>query len=851
MLKYTSLLAHYDQNYPERAQPLIEHLLNVAFRARDLGSIIGLGSICQLIGLLHDFGKHYKDFQAYLRGNNCVGRVTHSTIGGVMLDYIKGQVDENYDIARLVKSEGLCEDVWQLYNEVLMYPILAHHGLYDIIDQDFEYRTGLRLKSEKITSEDLEFLDVLNRVLKQKEEKSFVALYYEGFLEFIKIYKEISDLAPQVNYSSTKEKRICRMKALHFYYGALVRLLLSILKEADIYDSANYYLEHKNKIYSREELNDLWFTMGESVKSLYRKFEQKVDKSSLDVMRTKLANEIYDFSKTKVQGVFKLNLPVGAGKTFAGLRYLIGNARQFQKNRIFYCTAFLSVLEQNAAEIRKVLGDDHVLEHHSNLIEDYEIDQVAENERNYRPQEYIKESWEMPVILTTLVQFSDTLFKHRATNIRRFSKLINSVVLIDEIQSLPIKAMFNFNLMTNFLARIMKCTIVHCTATSPHLDNTDVLKYPCFYEGSLCRPQTMKALSKAKVFSRVNYYSLMGKNLDNYLSNLEIVEHVKKQLKKEMSVLIVLNTKATVANLYRALNTDSELIEEGVEIIYLTTNQCPFHRLELINRLKERLVKLRKGKGGTKLICVSTKLVEAGVDFDFDVVYRALAGIDSVIQCGGRCNREGKKETPGSLFVLQLIEENLKYLPEIRRQKEAAKTALTLLPIKDVGDNKINIEKAADYYFQKLYLNITAQSRCLEYPFGIDETIFNLLTNNPQMCKEYENKHGVKVNFKLRQSFKTAALEFDLIKENTISVIVQYKNEHLLEKLYQFIESGNYYGIKKILNSLQSYTLNIRRTAVDENYISKELNGELFILDREAYDERVGLTKAELQTLIF
>ena len=94
-------------------------------------------------------------------------------------------------------------------------------------------------------------------------------------------------------------------------------------------------------------------------------------------------------------------------------------------------------------------------------------------------------------------------------------------------------------------------------------------------------------------------------------------------------------------------------------------------------------------------------------------------------------------------------------------------------------------------------------------------------------------------------------MEFDLIKENTISVIVQYKNEHLLEKLYQFIESGNYYGIKKILNSLQSYTLNIRRTAVDENYISKELNGELFILDREAYDERVGLTKAELQTLIF
>src|SRR5690606_24017762 len=122
---------------------------------------------------------------------------------------------------------------------------------------------------------------------------------------------------------------------------------------------------------------------------------------------------------------------------------------------------------------------------------------------------------------------------------------------------------------------------------------------------------------------------------------------IKRQLENEMSALIVLNTKRAVSNLYNGLLKDNEIQESNCEVIYLTTNQCPKHRLEIIKKMKRRLEDLRSDKEKRKLICVSTKLVEAGVDIDFDVVYRSLAGIDSIIQCGGRCNREGEKVSKG------------------------------------------------------------------------------------------------------------------------------------------------------------------------------------------------------------
>lgn len=850
---HIKLLAHYDKNNHDREQLLTEHLINVASKSKELGSVIKLESICQLIGLLHDFGKREDKFQRYIRGEY-IGRVDHSTEGAFILGYIESKVFDNYKIEDFLKDKGLKLITWKLYGEIIKYPILAHHGLYDIIDGNFDYRTGLRLSRSNECNPpkgSLEYLNILNQENISCGNTSIYDLYLEGFKEFIEKYETIEEMSSQIYDMKNKEDKIFKNKSEYFYYGALVRLLLSILKDADIYDSSNYYRSIKDKIYIQEELNIVWNELEGLIENLYKKFNAKDNISDLDIIRTNLSNDIYDFSKIHGSGAFKMDMPVGAGKTYAGLRYAIGNASKFKKTRIFYTTAFLSILEQNANSIREVLGDKYILEHHSNIIEDHELDEEWADQKEYETIEYLKESWESPIVLTTLVQLSNTLFKHKASNIRRFSKLINSVILIDEIQSLPANAIYNFNLMNNFLTNIMNCTIVHSTATPPDLDNKKTLNYPCIYGKDGEDISIIKPIEKIDEFSRVEYHSLLGEQLDTSLNDEELLKHLKIQLEEENSVLVVLNTKNAVGKFYESLVKDTDLISSDVEILYLTTNQCPIHRLEIIKKMKERLYQLRKGQCKRRLICVSTKLVEAGVDIDFDIVYRSLAGIDSIIQCGGRCNREGKKTSKGKLFIIKYDRENLNYLPDIRKQREAAETALKIILREKTNDEIIDIEKARNYYFQKLYLNEGAAGNYLEYPIEDNETILDLLTTNPFGNANYLNKHGEKPKFKLKQRFKTAALEFELIKENTVSVITRYKNDEKIEELYTAIEYYDYYNIKRLLKILQPYTISFRKANDYENYITRELEGEVLILSREAYSSEIGLTKGELQSLIF
>lgn len=845
--KYKDLLAHYDKDDTHKKQFLIEHMLEVSKISRNLGKKIELKSCSEIIGLLHDFGKSSEKFQLYIK-DRYRGKVNHSSAGAKILDYISNEVKNKYDIDFLIEDEKVKVSVWNLYKEVLQYPILAHHGLYDIIDNNFNYRTEIRLDYDKekeydFNGEGLKFFEFLNKEYIKIKEKDIYEIYYEGFIEFIKTYKKFKKMA--LKFSEKKYKN----KALNFYYGTLVRLLLSILKEADIYDSSNYYRDSKDNVYSKDELNYIWNDMEKSVEDLYSSFKEKSNKSQLDIIRTSLADEIHNFSQINSKGVYKLSMPVGSGKTYASLRYSITNAKKFNKSRIFYCTAFLSVLEQNADSINEVLGEKYILEHHSNVVENFESDGDKEDYKEYLVNEYLKESWESPVVLTTLVQLSNTMFKHKASNIRRFSKLIDSVIIIDEIQSLPTKVIYNFNLMTNFLTEIMNCNILHCTATQPNLDDKVSLRYPCFYGNNYDKVSVINSIKNAEVFDRVDYFNLLGDKLDKTLATKEVVNHINEQFKTENSALVVLNTKKAVSILYEELKNNSEIQGSDCEVIYLTTNQCPAHRLEIIKKMKEQLKKIRSNEENRKIICVSTKLVEAGVDIDFDIVYRSITGIDSIIQCGGRCNREGKKDTNGKLFIFNYEEESLRYLKDLEKQREAAITSLKKLIREDGNKENINIEKALEYYFFKLYSNEEVNGKHLEYPISTKDTILDLLTTNPVGINNYKIEHDIPY-FKLRQAFKTAAIKFDLIKEDTVSVIVQYKNNELLESLYNAIDCKEYFDIKGILKKLQPYTISIRRIEEYEKYISKELDGEIFILNREAYDENRGLIKGELEVLI-
>ncbi len=861
MNNYNELLAHYEDAYDDRMHLLNDHLIDVSRICREKGDLIGLGSICGLIGLLHDIGKCTYEFQAYLRGET-KGRTNHSSAGAQILDTIHIEVELRYKIRDFLKAEKLSQSIWKLYKEILQYPILAHHGLYDIIDSDFNYRTGHRLAyvnhQDYKKNHILDYYKYINEMYIEINNESVSGLYYKGFIEFIEVREKLIQMVAKLG-GTDKNNKITQRKALYFYYGALIRLLLSILKDGDIYNSSNYYRDEKDVVYSQDNIKDVWDKIGGAVEKLYEDFNKKIEKSQLDIVRTNLANEIYEFAQINVNGTYKLSMPVGSGKTYAGLRYAIANAKNYKKSRVFYNTAFLSVLEQNASSIKGVLGEElskkYILEHHSNIFEDTSEDGDQSDEKDYQVNEYLKESWEAPLILTTLVQLSNTMFKDKSANIRRFSKLINSVIIIDEIQSLPTKAIYNFNLMTNFLANIMNCNIIHCTATQPNFDNNKALKYPCIYGGDLERSSITPDLIYSEVFDRVDYYNLLGESFDQILNTKNLIEHIKQQLKVNNSALIVLNTKSAVSKLYNDLLEDEQALDSGWEIIYLTTNQCPAHRLKIINDMKEKLKALRIGRSQEKLVCISTKLVEAGVDIDFDIVYRSLAGIDSIIQCGGRCNREGEKKDKGKLFIFEYGDESLRHLPDIRKQRDAARVALRVLKEGTGLDGNISIERALDHYFHKLYSNENTSGRYLEFPLEgngtREETILNLLSTNPNMLTNYRNKERAVPGFMLMQGFKTAAINFDLIKEDTISVIAQYDNDGLIEELYEAIDCNDYDKVKRLLKRLQPYTVGIRRTKEYESYVSKVLDEQVYILNKVAYDDKVGLVKGELETLVF
>lgn len=862
---WSGFVAHTSEDQTKK-QYLLEHLFAVAEISSFLGEKVKLERSCILIALLHDFGKSSEAYSEYVNGKT-KSRVNHSSAGGRAIEYLAEQVLLKYSKEINIKIQNKI-DVLDRYREMLIYPILAHHGLFDVISNkgnNIYYKMGRRLNEGKpqdtwLSEDELDFLAYLNEEYKHVHGKDLVTIYYEGLLEYIEVDDKIELLASK---TPTENNFYAITNARDFYHGALVRLLLSILKEGDIYDSSNCFREEgeKDKLLTSEELIQVFGKMKTSVDDAYQKFA--VPQTKLDEQRTFLADQVLEKSNKYSSGNYKLSMNVGAGKTNAALRYAVYNASEFQKSRIFYCTAFLSVLEQNAKDIQEIIGSEYVLEHHSNILQNNEPeergdkqeenDENAQDKKEYSMTEYLKESWESPVILTTLVQLYNSLFKGKANNLRRFSKLIDAVIIIDEIQSLPSKAVYVSNLMLNFLAEIMNAHIVHSTATQPNYGNEIAIEYPCVY-GKEGKDEDIISMDKidTKIFRRVDYYSLLGDDFEKEMSRESIVHHIKDQLETESSALVIMNTKASVKQLYDSLEGDEDL--KDCEVIYLTTNMCAAHRLDIIREMKSELKKIRDGERTKKIICVSTKLIEAGVNIDFDVVYRALAGMDSIIQAAGRCNRENRKATKGKVFIFQYKGETLSYLKEIQEQAEAAKIVLKLEIEILSEDGKIDIESLVDYYFHQLFIEQSQNERSLEYIIKkggkMEGTILELLsTNQDNKSAYYLNSNRDELS--LAQSFDTAAKVFNLIDEDAISIIVPYQSagdkRNRVEELQHALDSKNYSEMKDLLQQLQKNTISIRRTNMDKyfNFLFIENENKIFILLPEYYDNKVGLMVTE------
>lgn len=854
------LYAHIDRDKREKKQTLYTHLLKTGLEAKKIGEKVDVGNISFLIGLLHDIGKASLDFQDKIIKNSNK-KVDHSSLGGLFVVKIyKSVFDEIFDskdqsilnLKSVLKKDRLTILDLSDYINILIYTIMSHHGQYDMVRKNEEMTYVLtsldRLKKidkssyrfGETSNESLDVDDFYKEVEKFYESKEIYIkdLFCQGFLEYIEIFRKLKKSSRE--YSENKE-----YEALCFYKSMFIRLLVSILKSADIKDTINAY-EDIIVDENLEKLRQAEKRFEENINKKYESFGKPEGK--LNVLRNEISEDILKRSKEDGLGIYKLDLPTGAGKTLLSLRYGINQMNYQGKERFFYVTSFLSVLEQNASEMRGILNnDDFVLEHHSNVVDDK--DEIENDDRDDEldvvKKKFLLDDWTSPVVLTTTVQFYNSLFKGKSANLTRFKSFINSVIILDEWQSIPTEFLYMTNLALNFMKIVMKTNILLSTATQP--TNASVaLDHKLFY-GDLDGENEDIIDNKNYDFSAFERVKLKVYGDINMMYGLEdIRDLVLENLDK--SNLIILNTKKTVRKLYDLLQSNYE----DKDLYYLTTNLTASDRLKKIEEIKKRLLK------GDKICVVSTQLIEAGVDVDFDLVIRSLSGMDSVVQAMGRCNREGHRQSAFTYLInLDKNEEKTSMLKGVDERKAACKAAL------NTSRGDLDIKKLTEEYFEKLYANLKGD----QY-----SDVLKLLAENKEVAGDFQKLNKVKkelkevagylydekrkIYFDLFQSFKEAYKEFELIEDNKGTAIVDYeetkedlnKVRDLSSKLYGPDYLNNLRELKKIVKKLSRHTVAISKK--DLSSCDSVLDGKIYILPNSYYNEKFGVNFEEPDSFI-
>lgn len=846
------LYAHIDRDKIEKKQSLYTHLLKTGLEAKKIGKKVDMGNITFLTGLLHDIGKASLDFQDKITKNSNK-KVDHSSLGGLFVVKIyKSVFDEIWDskdqsildLRSVLEKDKLTVLNLSDYINILIYTIMSHHGQYDMVrkNEDMAYvLTSLdRLKKiEKAPyrfgeslQESLDIDDFYKEVEKFYESKGIYIkdIFCKGFLEYLEIIKKLKDSAKE--YSKNKE-----YEALCLYKSLLIRLLVSILKSADIKDTINAY---ENIIVDEdpENLRQVEKKFEENINKKYASFGEP--KGKLNVLRNEISEDILKRSKEDGLGIYKLDLPTGAGKTLLSLRYGINQMNYQGKDRFFYVTSFLSVLEQNASEMREILNDDDfILEHHSNVVDDK--DEIENDDRDDEldvvKKKFLIDDWTSPVVLTTMVQFYNSIFKGKSANLTRFKSLINSVIILDEWQSIPTEFLYMTNLALNFMKIVMKTTLVLSTATQP-TNASASLDHKLFY-GNLDGENEDIIENKNYDFSAFERVKLKIYGDINKMYGIEdIRDLVLENLDK--SNLIILNTKKLVRKLYDLLQSNYE----DKDLYYLTTNLTASDRLKKIEEIKKRLLK------GDKICVVSTQLIEAGVDVDFDLVIRSLSGMDSVVQAMGRCNREGYRQSAFTYLInLDKNEEKTSMLKGVDERKTACKAAL------NTSTEDLDIKKLTEEYFEKLYANLKGD----QY-----SDVLKLLAENKRVAGDFQKLNKVKkdlkevagylydekrqIYFDLFQSFKEAYKGFELIEDNNRSAIVDYEDtaedlnklRDLSLKLYGDDYLKNLKELKKIVKKLSRHTVALNKKDLDS--CDNVLDGKIYILPNTYYNEKFGVS---------
>ena len=416
----------------------------------------------------------------------------------------------------------------------------------------------------------------------------------------------------------------------------LTRMLYSCLVDADYLDTEQF-MNGKAAEPPR----------CDSLSALLEKLEQKVApwwdaKTDLNRERCRILRACMD-GGSQPKGLFTLTVPTGGGKTIASMAFALRHAIAHGMDRIIYVIPYTSIIEQNAAVFRGIFGDENVVEHHSNA--GFELSDQAD-ESDYRKLRAV-ENWDAPIIVTTSVQFFESMYANRSSKCRKLHNIANSVLIFDEAQMLPPAHLRPCVAAIAQMVSVFGATAVLCTATQPVLNDLFAEYAPSLTPKELC-PINANAFSR---FRRVSFRNAGEISL----------ESLTAQLSKQTQALCIVNSRASAREVYLALP------EEGR--YHLSTLMVPAHRRTVLCEIRQRL------KGGLPCRVVSTSLIEAGVDVDFPAVWRELAGLDSILQAAGRCNREGKRSPEDSVVSVfsgvskppRLLEVNIAAAQEVFR----------------------------------------------------------------------------------------------------------------------------------------------------------------------------------------
>jgi CRISPR-associated endonuclease/helicase Cas3 len=680
---------------------LAEHLREVARLAAGFAAPFGGSDWAHLAGLWHDLGKYRPRFQRYIR-----------LASGFEADaHIRGEAGK---APHSTAGALFARDRFKEAGRVLAYLIAGHHaGLYDWNSENssLEYR------------------------LQQQDSRA-------------ELDEALTAEPPaDVLDSATFKPDLRRVPGGSAGFALWLRLLFSCLVDADFLDTEAYMQP------AQAGQRGLWPDLTILLRQFDRhmaQLESRAEQNPVNLLRARILAQCRA-KAAEAPGLFSLTVPTGGGKTLSSLAFALEHARRYERRRIIYVIPYTSIIEQTADVFGAIFGD-AVIEHHSNA----ETDPGQENHTS----RLACENWDAPIIVTTNVQFFESLFAARTSRCRKLHNIVGSVVVLDEAQLLPPEFLQPILDVLNLLTRHYGVSVVLSTATQPALSTRN-------YFDATSNLRGLDGVRELVVDPDALYYALerVRINLPTDWSASVTWHELADDLMRRDSVLAIVNRRNDARELWRRM-------PEGT--VHLSGLMCGAHRSQVIRDIKARL------KDGTPTRVVSTQLVEAGVDVDFPVVYRALAGLDSLAQAAGRCNREGRLKR-GEVVV---------FLPPqpapaglLRKGEDACRSVLH-------GYAGSALDRALfARYFERLY-----------HACDLDaEGIAKLLEADGQT---------------LAVNFRTAAEKFQLIRdEDRAAVVVRYHGtDGADDTIDELLNTLKKHGPERwLMRKLQRYTVNVHR----------------------------------------